>query len=365
MKIGYIINHPLVSTQGVTRKVFEQTRTWKLLGHEVLIFSLNKIDNNLINSNDVKIINYIDNSLYKKRFKINKSFLADINNYKPDLLYVRYDLWQKNYDILFKKYITVVEIQTNDYSEMKLLSKNNIKGLLSYIFFLIFRDRFFQNVDAMVTVTNELARLPIYMKYKKPICVIPNGIDLMKYEIIKNENDIGNIIKLFFIGSPNLPWHGLDIIENIAEKIKDFEFHIIGTNSKKENVKNLFYHGILNEDSYVYLLKNAHICIGTLALFRKKMNEACPLKVREYLARGFPVIIGYEDTSFLDKKPNFILKLNFIDGVKTEQINEIRAFTKANKYRIVNKNEILHIDIKNLETKRLLFFNRVLNKNNN
>jgi hypothetical protein len=44
------------------------------------------------------------------------------------------------------------------------------------------------------------------------------------------------------------------------------------------------------------LLQDCHIAVGTLALFRKSMKEASPLKVRECLMLGLPMIIGYFDT---------------------------------------------------------------------
>jgi hypothetical protein len=44
------------------------------------------------------------------------------------------------------------------------------------------------------------------------------------------------------------------------------------------------------------LLQDCHMAAGTLALFRKSMKEASPLKVRECLMLGLPMIIGYFDT---------------------------------------------------------------------
>jgi len=44
------------------------------------------------------------------------------------------------------------------------------------------------------------------------------------------------------------------------------------------------------------LLNHCHIAVGTLALYKKSMKEASPLKVRECLMLGLPMIIGYFDT---------------------------------------------------------------------
>ena len=53
----------------------------------------------------------------------------------------------------------------------------------------------------------------------------------------------------------------------------------------------------------------ADVAIGTLSLHTKQMEEACPLKVREYLAWGLPVIIGYKDTEFPAPDTAFLLQL--------------------------------------------------------
>lgn len=56
-------------------------------------------------------------------------------------------------------------------------------------------------------------------------------------------------------------------------------------------------------------MRNCQVCIGTLALHRKNMTEASPLKTREYLAHGFPVIIGYKDTAFYNQNQIMFVKL--------------------------------------------------------
>ena len=54
----------------------------------------------------------------------------------------------------------------------------------------------------------------------------------------------------------------------------------------------------VNSETLNQCLNEYHLGIGTLAAFRKGLKEATPLKTREYMARGFAAIIGYEDTDF-------------------------------------------------------------------
>ena len=59
------------------------------------------------------------------------------------------------------------------------------------------------------------------------------------------------------------------------------------------------------------LAETCDIGIGSLALFRNQMQEACTLKVREYWARGLPFVLGYDDSDLINNKAlePFYLKL--------------------------------------------------------
>jgi hypothetical protein len=102
------------------------------------------------------------------------------------------------------------------------------------------------------------------------------------------------------------------------------------------------------------------ICIGTLALYRKNLEEASPLKVREYIASGYPVIIGYEDTAFSDlpKLPEWALFQDFREDVN---IQIMSAFIEKMKNHIVDRAEAESlIDSIYIEKKRLEFFEEIL-----
>jgi hypothetical protein len=56
------------------------------------------------------------------------------------------------------------------------------------------------------------------------------------------------------------------------------------------------------------VFENTHLAFSPLAWFRKKINEGCALKTREYLARGLPFIIGHGDPD-LDYAENYFLSI--------------------------------------------------------
>jgi hypothetical protein len=104
----------------------------------------------------------------------------------------------------------------------------------------------------------------------------------------------------------------------------------------------------------------ADIGIGTLGLHLKAMQEACALKVREYLAYGIPTIIGYRDTDFLTSAP-FLLQIpNTPDSIQ-KSLMEIKSFVEQWKGKRLDRNKISHLDARNKEKQRLGFFEQILN----
>ena len=91
-------------------------------------------------------------------------------------------------------------------------------------------------------------------------------------------------------------------------------------------------------------------------MHRKKQEEASPLKVREYIALGLPVILPYKDTAFIDGCPDWVLELPNAPSTfeKSETINLIRDFCIKNKDRVVTHAESAsYIDSYGLEGAKL------------
>jgi hypothetical protein len=89
------------------------------------------------------------------------------------------------------------------------------------------------------------------------------------------------------------------------------------------------------------------------------MEEACPLKVREYLAYGIPTIIGYKDTDFPNGAPFLLCLPNTPDNVE-KNLDRIEAFVLSWKGKRVPRSEIEHLDLKVKEEKRIIFIEEVL-----
>jgi hypothetical protein len=84
------------------------------------------------------------------------------------------------------------------------------------------------------------------------------------------------------------------------------------------------------------------------------MEEACPLKVREYLRYGLPVIGGYIDTDIPDGSDYFLNIGNHELNVK-ESLDRIEGFVKQWMHRRVEPAAIAHLDYNFKEQERLAF----------
>ena len=351
MKIAYLMRHDITKNDGVTKKVLDQTTEWKKSGHTVQVFCYvyNKGKSIIVDANQYKI-----RPPLKNKFVLENDLLKDLEVFSPDVVYYRYSTLNRTLRKVLSKYKVVTEVNTDDLGESKLLweKERNLKSFARYFTYTLFRSQILKKVQGIIAVTKEIAELPSTTKYDKPTVYIPNGIDLEKYQTIKKQNEAYERVGLFFIGSPNQPWHGVDIIEEMSKKLPQYDFHIVGMEG--DSSENLFWHGYLQKDEYLKILKKCQICIGTLALERKNMKEACPLKVREYLAYGYPTIIGYEDTAFLENDVDFILKLKG-NKVSDEAIEKIGSFIELVKKMVVTSDLIQNIDIIELEKRRLSF----------
>ena len=84
------------------------------------------------------------------------------------------------------------------------------------------------------------------------------------------------------------------------------------------------------------------------------MREACPLKVREYLGYGLPVVVAYRDTDFSDVAPWFLLELPNAEDNAVAGVDRIRAFVDAVRGRRVTRSEVeARIGTAAKETRRL------------
>lgn len=336
---------------GVFNKILDQITYWKTKGYTVQIFVITDAKSKKFwTSIDQNAVILIDGNYFSKIFnRIKLVKLASQSN--PSIIYSR-DTFPLR--IPRTSMPLIIEVQSFVSRELRMRSK------LQYFFFHLLKKYFYSKVSGAIYVTKELRDLNEFKLPKStPKIAIGNAINLKRIESLRNRSESQQA--LFFVGHPNQSWHGISEIIKFAKSNSDIYFHIVGYegDSVGDNVK---FYGTLNSADYREIAAKCIAGVGTLQLSVNKMSEASPLKVREYLALGLPVIIKYQDTD-LDPELDYVLQLPSDGRALSEFALEVRAFLAQWSDKRVPRSQIWNLDVGKKEDIRLGFFESVLGSN--
>jgi hypothetical protein len=216
-----------------------------------------------------------------------------------------------------------------------------------------------KSIDLVVGVSNEIgayyADIGGADKY-----VLSNGFDINSVEVIEQEIKYNSTIKFCLIsGSPNY-WNGCDRYIEAFKKYsgnEKIELHLIGSFNPKYLTNlppHIVSHGMLSKEKLDEILPQMHVGLGSVGLHRVDLKEGNVLKVREYLSRGLPVIIGYQDTDLSFDEP-----LDFVAYVSAdEQAIELLPIITWLK-ELYEKHPNLNIDIRAFASKKLSYHHKI------
>lgn len=236
-----------------------------------------------------------------------------------------------------------------------------IKYLIQKLFFYLLKaKRKYKIFSGYIGVTEEIRSFQEHNYYGKniPSIVISNGVKKrsnidFNTPIIKE--DRGDITFVFFAGDDYI-WNNFKRLVDSTLNLNQFKIVYFGTIKPENKIthSNITYFNSYDSNQIQSLNNKNTIGIGTLGLFKKKLNEACPLKVRDYWSLGYPVILGYKDTDVTNNNilEPFVLefpndstlldyqKINeFIDQLKkykrsdlTNHLDEISIESKTKEY---------------------------------
>jgi len=353
MRIVYLFHWNRGLRSGVTKKIFSQVKTWREAGEEVLPLCLTRSHDlaGMVRTLGGRAFVYKGGPLSRGRWKAVAQAAEEILKWKPDVVYFRRSLYYPPLERVFKTVPTVIEVQTNELTEYFVQHKGHA------LYHLLTRRRVDKQAAGFVFVSREIAKMSYYANLEGLKKVIANGVDFQEFPYFSPRNNPTPHL-LFMMGYPG-SWQGLDKVLQMADLFPEWRFLLIGVSPQKDFPSNVEAFGFLKREAYLPLIKKADIGIGSLALHRKRMNEASPLKVREYLALGLPIIIAYEDTDFPNGAP-FILRLpNTEDNIK-HSVNQIKSFVEKWRGKRVPRRAVAHLDIRRKEEERLAFLEEVV-----
>lgn len=358
MRIAYVSLHwPRTRISGVGKKIVRQISAWTAAGHEVQLFmhSVQPImDAPLIAG---EYFFYPEGGRMKGewgRIHAARRLLDAVRLYQPDVIYLRYGMYVYPIHRLALIAPLVEEITTND------LIQHEGLGMIYSLYNRLTRKIILRRTSGLVCLSNELANFPFNAVFQKPTRVIGDGIDMENIQPLPAPNNYQP--QLVFIGSPGSLWQGVDKLPFLAQVFPDMGIHVIGydhiegVNSLPENMK---LYGYLKLEEYKKVLAGMDCAIGSLGLHRIKLSESSPLKTRECLALGLPMVLPYKDTDLDDLECDFLLKIpNKEDNIQTHA-QAIRNFAYRMRGMRVDRSQIIKLDQTGKESDRIDFFTKI------
>lgn len=365
MKILYYANIDAFSESGVLIKILNQVQAWENHGHNVKLLVQSKVGKgsnkksaSLAKSNHIIIYSTLARWLVDKGISnlqvlnkiLSKGLVKnEIDEFSPDLIYARFALWYPGFIGVFGAYPLIVELNSLDKKEIK------TRGKLDTIYHSLTRNNLLRRADAYCSVTDEIARSMV--SDEKPGIVIGNAydVDSVAVENISVDNDRPVLI---FVGSSDCPWHGIDKLIQMAELLGYCDFIVVGSHEEYDfsALPNIEYCGPKYGEDLINLYAKSDIAIGSLALYRNEMIEASPLKVREYVSFGLPVIVGYKDTDLEGK--DYILDIGCYDNNVMDNPDRIKEFIFRWKGRKIEE-DLSYLSYEVKEKKRIEFMKTV------
>ena len=356
-KKKYAITYFIVSygndSLGVAKKVRDQIEIWNKEKIDFNLFVITDFVGKLI-WESVKVDSTI--KLERKgvlRLVTRPYHLICAARLTRDILYIR-----ETFPIPYWKFkrdpIWIMEIQTIQENELRLRSYSR------FLLYKCLQKWWKKKFEGVIFISNELSSILQSSFKNSRSTVISNGINLERFqEKLTKENN--HELQFLFIGTLDQKWQGLDQLLELASLMIDITFNIVGETKVTHDVTdNVVFHGALDVEQYVGVAQQCTLAFGTLNQLVTGMIEASPLKVREYLALGLPVVIRYSDTDF-QRDHDFLLKLPVNDQRLVDFKEQIFDFSVKWKKREVKMSEITpFISASIKESQRLEFFNRIL-----
>jgi glycosyltransferase involved in cell wall biosynthesis len=338
------MNFGNVANRGIANKVHAQVKAFENLRIETDLFYVD--NNNVCLEGKHPAFRYSAKSKFKFLWFLYVAYLDKINIKQYSYIYIRhfmtnplflFMLWRiKKRNPAVKIFL---EIPTFPYK----FANNNL-GFISKISQIVdsFCTLFFTYfIEKIITFSTD------DMIFGISTIKIDNGIDVEKNPMIVPHRSEPNTIHLFGLANVQI-WHGFDrILEGMKVYItqKEFNqtsivFHVVGQsgliNELKDKVQqlglqsNVIFHGFLTGKELEQMFAICHVGVSALAMHRVHLNNASPLKSREFVSRGLPFITAHEDEGFPYDYP-FILKFSNDDSAIDMQ-EVIKFVSKLNDY---------------------------------
>lgn len=372
LRVAYFTEWSPFEPTGVLRKMVGQVEAWRELGAEAEMFALAARDDRppalgfdrvgtafgALAARSVRALPALRLAYLNKSLSI-PEVRRRISSFRPDLIYYRQvGPWYPGLGRVLSLAPTVIEINTDESAE------NRLKSPFRANFYAALQSRILGKASGFVAVTGELADR--WSVHGKPTAVIPNAFWGPAPGPVMPS---GNSIPAFaFIGTHfdySEDWHGVDKIMGLASALPQSPFHVIGMSASDldgmDVPANVSLHGVLSPAEASRVFNRCDVGLGTMALHRKRMDEACTLKVRDYLMHRMPVILGYREAEQALNAADYILRLPNREDNLAAAVEPVRSFAERWCNRRIEE-DLSFMSRRSIESRRLEFLAQVADR---
>lgn len=330
----------------IAARVDEMAAVWTTLGHDADVRPLPATSGR---SNRNAAANFwID-------FRRTRVLVERVTRCPPDAVVLRHYLPIPSLVSLAQAVPTFLEVHNDDLAEYRRTSR--ARWVLAHVA----RKRYLSAMRGSFFVTSETASSPTFRMLPGPRMVLGNSVP--ECETVPPPPD-GRPLVFYSCGN-DLPWQGLDLVPQIAAGLPDVDFVVavparVGSSLPAPATPNVSV--VAGDDPAVHesWLRKASLCLGTLALGRSGRTIAAPLKVREAVGRGIPVLLPYRDEQLIAARDPCVIVRPELDGCTELLIQSIRESIPRVRGRRVSADTRASIATGMAEKKRLDLIRQVL-----
>ena len=211
----------------------------------------------------------------------------------------------------------ILEINTKNTEELK--REEGLKGKLKRYLNNKYEKRLYDNAGHIITFTEELKAYINSISPHAPVTVIDNGYErpavIPEEDPGLNERIDSLRAKGFMItvmAATFFPWTGVDRVIDIINASERLALVLAGFGPEQNSILKqlaasksgrVIFTGRKTAAQLAAVYEKCDAAFASMALDRIAIHEARPLKAREYLAYGLPVICGYKESPLLAASP--------------------------------------------------------------
>lgn len=194
---------------------------------------------------------------------------------------------------------------------------------------LMYRKEMAKYVDRIVTFSDD-----DYI-WRIPTIHIRNGVLVDKISPVKNAKKDDVIVLLAVASFQRV--HGYErCIKGLRDYYREggdkrIELHFVGNGTEVDKYKKLIksyklepyviFYGMQTGESLERIYDKADIGLGELGVFKRKLQKVSSLKIPEYLSKGLPVVVGFEEETFMIEPTRYVCEFpNNDSNINMERI---------------------------------------------